>query len=567
MGDVLRALSRGFIELVSHLFISSKGNFEDAKLLFSYRYCSLLITSGFYFVNGPIDLLPYKIVAVLGLLVIARLLTGMYLTYSTNKQVLRSIILLETGVITLLLIPTGGLESPFIWYALNPVLVGAWYLSPLFCWLNLCFYMITSILISSIVFNQGEKVTILIEHSYLVLVFVLITLLVQLLAKSVQDLHLANLKQQESLDQIMSLYKIIEVFTKDDDITAFFQAITHYLSKLTQTEIAFFCQADKNKRIHQIYTNVPIGQSRQIELINQLSERIESLESKDNHLDFKIIKGDFYGVPVKTANKLYGILGVFFDEKAIKGLEKFEPQKLRFLSDLSSMILDRFSREESNDRLIMLEERNRIANEIHDSVSQRLFSINFCVHNLKRNWPSLGFTEIASELELIGNVSRAAMSELRESIYGWSTQRTQKNSFFSNIKGYLQDVAHLNNININKELKGVEEILSHNTKKSIYRVICEAVGNSIKHGACKNIEVRLEITSQHATLLIRDDGKGFETSKKENEYRGLGLNNIRNTIQSMGGIYLIESTRGKGTKIKVEIPMQYAGFVDQGGIA
>ena len=117
-------------------------------ILYIYRYMSWLITSVFYLIMNPDEPFLLKTGVVLTLLFAAKTITDLYIKLSNSMAILEVAILTETVGITLLLIPTGGIESPFIWYALNPVLVAASYLPFYFCWVNLTIFLVCETLIS-----------------------------------------------------------------------------------------------------------------------------------------------------------------------------------------------------------------------------------------------------------------------------------------------------------------------------------------------------------------------------------------------------------------------------------
>ncbi len=562
---MVRIISESVISIWTRLFNHYQHS-DAIKLLYSYRYGSLLITSAFYLIQGPFSILQYKLAAVVSLYVAARLITDMYVRYLSCAGKLRIIILLETLVITLLLVPTGGLDSPFIWYALNPVLVAAGYLSPWFCWFNLFFYMLTAAWVSAGLFNRGQAVDLFLEYSDLMLVFILITLLVRLLVEFLQRLGAANSKQRESLEHIMSLYQITETFTNEDNLETFFQTFTDYAAKLSKAPLSFFWENTDRSRHGQIYANTCVDEDVRNSLSRELRERVEGIGGCVPELNLKIADRTFHAIPVRSSSRLYGVLGVESGGQR-KTSELIFERQLVFLSELSAIILDRFSMEEANDKLMILEERNRIANEIHDSVSQRLFSISYALYQLKNGWENLGQKEIREQLDRLGGSANTAMRELRQSIYSMSTQKTGERIFFSGIKTYLSDLAHLNGISINVDLAGDEEILPARLKRCLYRIICEATGNAVKHGKSSNIAVLLQVDAKVTVLLIEDDGAGFDPKQIRSENAGLGLINMKNTVQSFGGKFMVDSKSGRGTMVKVEIPNLQFVSQNQGGIA
>lgn len=538
------------LNVLSKLLIRTNDEHPDAdKLIASFRYGSLSITSLFYVFNGPASLVPTKIAVVISLYIVSKIITDFYVLYSDNPFKLRLMVLSETLAITLLLVPTGGLDSPFLWYALNPVLVAAWYLSPAFCWFNLFIYISAAVVISAALFKKGQTLVLIYQHQYLLLVFILITLLVQSLSAMLMRLQAANKKQREAMDQMMSLYQIVEAFTSEGDWDGFYKMFTGYTAQLTKTGLAFFWQSTAETSAGAIYSNQEMNDYAKNALAKHISANLARLK-EDPNPEFKCSDRIYQAVVIKSSTKLYGLLGLEIDRK-----EAFEiniRKHLTFLSDLTSIMLDRFAMEEANDRLILLEERNRIANEIHDSVSQRLFSIYCSLHTLKGNWAKLSIKQIQQNLCLLSDSANSAMRELRHSIYSLSTQKSGEKIFFQSISQYLMEFSKLNGIETKVNLCGDEEILSTLQKKSLYRIICEATGNAFRHGKATVINVNLEASPEGTQLVILDNGIGINFSKVTHQNLGLGINNMKNMVHALGGSLALQSCQG--TKVEIVIP-------------
>lgn len=99
---------------------------------------------------------------------------------------------------------------------------------------------------------------------------------------------------------------------------------------------------------------------------------------------------------------------------------------------------------------------------------------------------------------------------------------------------------------------GHQEIKENDLKKAVYRIICEAVGNSVRHGKCSRIMIVLKIQKEYIELDITDDGVGFDLDKGS---KGLGIQNIHNLVYYFNGSIDIESRLGKGTAIHIKFPI------------
>jgi NarL family two-component system sensor histidine kinase LiaS len=235
----------------NHLYHLPKNkiNTEDAKIIYAYRYLSWALTSFVYLTGNPNSVFIFKFGVILSLFVSSFIFTDLYMKYKESTKTLKILLLSETLGITFLLLPTNGLSSPFIWYALNPTLVAANYLPAYFCWFNLVFFLLTGSIMTYFIFNPNHisLLSVLAKNYNLTLAFVLITLVVQLLANltnklSLQTnaLKLSNQQRQESMNYIMSLYQIMEAVDKHITKDKLLDTLAEYTSSLMNSKLCIY---------------------------------------------------------------------------------------------------------------------------------------------------------------------------------------------------------------------------------------------------------------------------------------------------------------------------------------
>ena len=546
------------------------------KVTVSYRYISWFITSIYYLTGPPYNGFEYKLAVVVALFVFSRIMLDYYLK-ATDRKSVRSIVIIETIGLTLLLIPTGGLASPFIWYALNPVLIASNYLEGIYCWIDLSFYLLTSFIISLKLFNsQGLAATELIQDkSYILLVYILVTVAMRLLAHLVkqldhqaevlerqkqelvcmnEELHEANSRVKRSMGYVMSLYHIIETFSSREDTRTILDQMVHSTSQIMECDASFVWLGLHKEDPSSIITH-GISPSRKNMLMNFFDSQA-ALEGKDiNQSAFELDRVRYLFAPIKSASRLYGYIGMELKD----GLRERSTELLNFLGDLVALILERHHLENLSSKLSILEEQNRIGNEIHDSVSQRLFSILCGIHALSANWHRLDSQTISRQLKLIEQSTKDTSKELRSSIYRLSTSKRGEKVFRENVDTYLKDFSNLNNISVSFDFEGDEERISSALKQALYRIVREASGNAVRHGKCSELEVHLRVHTATLELLIKDNGKGFDTAftYEGRENRGLGLNNMQILTQTFNGIFELQSSESIGTTIQLKFPLGY----------
>ena len=119
-----------------------------------------------------------------------------------------------------------------------------------------------------------------------------------------------------------------------------------------------------------------------------------------------------------------------------------------FVCELSEIMLERIYMDQMMDQMVIVEEQNRIANEIHDSVSQRLFGIVYSLHSLPIKSKNLSEEELNKEFLFLSKSANAAMKELRAAIYRLSSIKKGEQPFFLRLTNYLNEYAKLNDIKI-----------------------------------------------------------------------------------------------------------------------
>ena len=541
-----------------------KGATEEVKILYLYRYISLIITSFFYLAGRSEASVTIRIIVIVCLSMASTVLSYIYIKYQGEKNSIKVLIVIETIGNTLVLIPTGGLNSPYLWYSLNTVLVTSYYFNTVYCALNVFFYLTCSAGISLLGFNKQQNdvdvADILLNNSNLVLSFILIAVAVQLLITLTKKLDMerkaiieannqlmnANKRIQHSIEYVMSLYQVVYSLINIKNKSRLINTILYYSKEITKASATFFYLIS-DKKDNELETNE--GTPLETKAIILDLETI--VKSSNIPIDLNINNRAFKVITAKSESKIYGILGIELNRNNKADLYDETISQLKFLSSLISIVLERLELEEINEALLIAEEQNRIAREIHDSVCQRIFAINCMIHTLKQKCDKVSFDELKNEFDFIGLSLNKANKELRTTIYDLSLKGKQSTSFREEIENYIREIAKLNGISISFKMSGNHELLEQDLKKAVYRIISESIGNSARHGKCSKVQITLYVQNEFIRLQIEDDGIGFEM---ENISRGLGIQNMHNIVDCSNGKISIESLPGKGTSINILIP-------------
>ena len=552
-----------------------KNTSEEIKIEVFYRYISLTITSLFYLFGNNNHMIGKKMFFVLCISISSVILTYLYIKNNHSRRNIKLMVLIETVGNSLILIPSGGLSSPYIWYAMNTILIASLRLDRINCWINLVIYIFCSTGIAFYFSDEKELglLKYITKGSYLIISFIIITGIIQLLADKLKKIKYeqkeltdkntqlvrANNQIKESMECVMFFYQIVHSFVNHNDRNELMKMLMRYTKKITKAKVVFFYNYRNkgNKQNESLFVDAedgfPIALKEKLQTL--IKERMIDLDNNYNPMEFNIGQRRFVFMGVNSVHKKYGFIGIEVENSSDSCRKNEEIVQLKFMGELGSIVFENSYMEDINAELLVNEEQNRMANEIHDGVMQRLFGIASGIFLLIRKMEEIPMEEMRNELNAIRTSIDGAMKELRHTIYDFSWGKNGRNAFEDNIENYIKEVRMMNNVSITYETNGKYEILPYRYKKVFYRILSEVISNALRHGEASKIHIELDIESELISLKIVDNGVGFDLDEvKTRQSSGLGIKNICYLAESLNGKTMIDSKVGKGTTIKTEIP-------------
>ncbi len=205
---------------------------------------------------------------------------------------------------------------------------------------------------------------------------------------------------------------------------------------------------------------------------------------------------------------------------------------------------------EQAQELAAVEERQRLARELHDSVSQALYGISLGVHTARMQLDR-DPRDLAESLDYVLELAEAALVEMRALIFELRPESLETEGLVAALSKQAAALQARQNISVNTDLCA-EPDLPLKVKQDLYRIAQEALHNTVKHAHASKIELRLHRTREAVTLEVCDNGKGFDATASFPGH--LGLHSMHERVTGLGGELQIESTPGQGTCIQVQIP-------------
>lgn len=198
-----------------------------------------------------------------------------------------------------------------------------------------------------------------------------------------------------------------------------------------------------------------------------------------------------------------------------------------------------------------LHERQRLARDLHDAVTQSLYSLSLMAEAARR-WAVAGDRKATTDYIIrLGELAQQALKEMRLLIYESTPSALEKDGLAGAIEARLDAVERRSGIQARLRVK-LDEELAPDVEAQLFRVAEEALNNALKHASATEVQVRVRSAGGMVTLEIDDNGQGFDPAGAASS-GGLGLISMKERLEKLGGRFEIESTPGNGVTVRVNL--------------
>ncbi|MEA2704908.1 MAG: hypothetical protein QOD63_2853, partial [Actinomycetota bacterium] len=209
---------------------------------------------------------------------------------------------------------------------------------------------------------------------------------------------------------------------------------------------------------------------------------------------------------------------------------------------------------EQSRELSIVEERTRVARELHDALAQTLFSLGLtagAAAALVRADPA----RAESELATVQDLARAAASEVRSLVFELRPSALDDDGLAPALAKHLELVGRAHGLETTMTSSGPGPVpVSPRTEAELFRIAQEALTNVVRHASAGSASVALVVDDDSVTLTVADDGDGFDPDVRAIRTRRLGLTSMRERAVALGGRLTIDSVPGEGTTVSVVVP-------------
>jgi PAS domain S-box-containing protein len=254
-------------------------------------------------------------------------------------------------------------------------------------------------------------------------------------------------------------------------------------------------------------------------------------------------------IPTLVGGRVKGFIGIRHGTRPPYRPEEIELAQALAHQAMLAIQLNEFA--EQSRQSAILEERNRMARDIHDTLAQGFTGVIVQLEAVEDAIGCCRPKEANEHLRRASELARQSLNEARRSVHALRPQALQQDNFWEALKGIVKNTTAGTMLHTRFELRGRLRELPPVWQENLLHIGQEALTNALKYARPRNFETRLTFNTKQLRLELRDDGDGFRV---KDQHDGLGLVGMRERVEQMGGELKITSARGKGTKVAVTLP-------------
>jgi signal transduction histidine kinase len=264
------------------------------------------------------------------------------------------------------------------------------------------------------------------------------------------------------------------------------------------------------------------------------------------------VLADFLGVPIKDGPRVLGII-FLANKREPGGFTQRDQELLSLFAAHAALALTNARLYERSRELSVIEERARLARDLHDAVSQKLFGIRVKARAAAIMVPK-DPARAAAELESVAELGVEAYAELRAVIDNLLPPDLSTRGLADSVRRYAEVASRAHGRQV-RFYAAELPCLDAEVDAVIYRVAQEALHNALRHSGAREVRVSLCLERGQVILEVSDDGQGFSPDDLGAPATGLGIASMRERASSVGATLSVDSGAGAGTTVRLRVPI------------
>jgi len=350
-----------------------------------------------------------------------------------------------------------------------------------------------------------------------------------------------GLEYAEGIESEKLIYQVHETIAEiHEQSGSYAKALEHFklATRLKNESINHY-------RLHQVYDlEIQHATKKSLEEIDQLSKEKEIKRLQLERKDLEIGRKNTLIVLIVVIFA-FVLAGIFFLYHNYRHIQKARLQKALL------------AHKENRSRAAIeaeMQERRRIGQELHDGLGQMLSIIRMNVGVLKKK-ESLSGKKREELFDSAVNTVDQAFKELRSISHNLAPAVLTEMSLEQALNSLARQVNQAEQVKLHLETLDLSGIQDNITETTVYRSVQELINNALKHSAAANLYVQVISDNSQVSILVEDDGKGFDINLV-NSSGGCGLKNMQTRIENLNGSFYMDSRKGRGSIVQIFIPLK-----------
>ncbi len=259
----------------------------------------------------------------------------------------------------------------------------------------------------------------------------------------------------------------------------------------------------------------------------------------------------FLGVPIVARGE---IIAAFYltDREGADEFSAADQRLIEMLAAHAGVAIENARLVERSRELNIVEERNRMARELHDAVSQKLFGLVLNAESaatlLERDSDAA-----AEQVARLGELAQEALEELRGLIFELRPASLEEEGLTATLRKHVDMLRRVHGREVELRITGAARAVPE-AEGEVLRIAQEALNNALRHADAERVELRLQGRDGRLTLTVADNGIGFDPEAPGVRARHLGLTSMEERARALGGTLAVVSRPGEGTTVTLEVP-------------
>jgi two-component system nitrate/nitrite sensor histidine kinase NarX len=254
------------------------------------------------------------------------------------------------------------------------------------------------------------------------------------------------------------------------------------------------------------------------------------------------------GIPLLAKDQVIGALILFHHEVGAYGPQA--QARVQLFANQAALAIENAQLYQTAQEAAVLEERHRLARDLHDAVTQSLFSASLIAEGLRES-SNLSTERARQGLEDLRQLTRGALAEMRALLYELRPGALAEKPLGQLLDQLCTAFTSRTRVPVALTVTGTDR-LEPRVQEMLYRITQEALNNTSKHATASAARVALTCSEEEVVLIIADDGRGFEMSDGAAASVGMGTGSMRERAARIGAVLRIESRPGEGTTVTVK---------------